>query len=145
MSRILLIITLFFTPFFASAKDVILTSIDELPKEAQEFIKANFAEEKILIMKLDKELFGSDTYEVKFTTGTEIEFSKEGVWKKVDTKNAIVPDSVIPAKILSHIKGNFKDQKIESISKKRYGYKVEFQSGLEVKFNKDFRFIGIDD
>jgi len=144
MTRILLIITLFFTPFFVSA-DVILTAIDELPKEAQEFIKANFSEEKILIMKLDKELFASDTYEVKFASGTEIEFSKEGVWKKVDTKNAIVPDSVIPSKILSHIKENFKEQKIESISKKRYGYKVEFQSGLEVKFNKDFRFIGIDD
>ena len=145
MTRILLIITLLCSPSFASAKDVILNSVEELPKDAQEFVKKNFAEEKILLMKLDKEFFGSDTYEVKLASGTEIEFTKEGAWKKVDTKNAVVPASVIPEKIAAYIAENFKEQKVESISKKRYGFKVELQNGLELKFNKDFRFIGLDD
>ena len=68
--------------FSACAQDRVVT-FEQLPANAQKVIKQHFTTEGIAYVKLDKEFIGTE-YEVRYTNGTEIDFTEKGEIKKVD-------------------------------------------------------------
>ncbi|MDR2982259.1 MAG: PepSY-like domain-containing protein [Puniceicoccales bacterium] len=118
---------------------------EQLPALAKTFVKENFADQKIVLVMHDKG-WTSSKYDVTLSDGTEIEFSSGGEWLEIETKGAkALPESVIPAAVLTYLKANHKDAPAKELAKKRYGYKVELRGGLELKFSKEGKFIGYDD
>ncbi len=148
MKKIIIIAVLatlgFFSVQLLSANETITQDVKELPKKAQEFIKKHFPQEKIARIEIDKEVLDTD-YEVVFESGTSIDFAKDGEWKDVDCKASEVPATVVPAKIQSYIKQNYKDQSIVKIEKTHRGYEIDLSNDLDLVFSSKGAFLGIDD
>lgn len=120
-------------------------SVTELPKNAQTFLsKESFPNQAASYVIKDKDITETE-YTVMLSGGTEIEFDEKGEWKEIDGNKSALPDVVIPASILNYTTQNYKGVGIEKIEKKRYGFKIELLNGLEIEFNKQGKFMGIDD
>jgi hypothetical protein len=117
---------------------------DQLPVTAREFIKTHFPDAKVSLTTVERELW-SPNYDVIFTDGTQIEFLDSGEWKNVDCKYSRVPESIIPAAILAHIKQNHPDNFVTEIDKDRRNYEVNLNNHLDLYFSKSGQFLGYDD
>ena len=117
---------------------------NRLPKNSQEFLKKHFPNEKISYVIVDKDGLQT-TFEVMLTSGKEIEFYKNGEWKEIDAKKTAVPQTIIPANILKHVKDNFdNDVYVVQIEKKFWGIEVELSNKLEVEYTSGGKFLRYD-
>jgi hypothetical protein len=119
--------------------------VNNLPKAAQSFISSNYGNDKVALVKSEKELMQSIEYKVVLASGIELEFDSKGNWTEVDAKSKSVPQGIVPAKIKSYVQKSFPNNYIVQINKDSKGYEVELTNGIEVKFNKNAEFIKIDD
>jgi len=119
--------------------------VNNLPKAAQSFITSNYGNDKVALVKSEKELMQSIEYKVVLASGIELEFDSKGNWTEVDAKSKSVPQGIVPAKIKSYVQKSFPNNNIVQINKDSKGYEVELTNGIEVKFNKNAEFIKIDD
>ena len=126
----------------AMAWEVAITA-QQLPAEAQAFLKKNFAQSEVVVATHDKDVTDND-YTVILNDGTKVEFASSGKWESVN-KGAKIPSGVIPAQIASCVKSQYAGAGMVQIEKKLFGYEVELSNGLELKFDKSFRCVGIDD
>ena len=108
--------------------------------EAQSFIKTHFANVKVL--QVTKEFA---EYEVILADRSRLEFDRSGNWKEVNCRSGAVPESVIPSRIQTYIKGNYSSDGIRAIERNKRGYEVKLSSGFELKFDKNCNFKRIDD
>ncbi len=84
-------------------------------------------------------------YEVNLSNGFEIDFDAECVWTDIDGNHQQVPDALIPDAILDYVQTHYPSPLfIEGIDKEPYGYQVEISNDIDLKFNADGSFIGID-
>ncbi len=147
MKKLISIITvsLIFSAITGYADDKFV-DFSALPQTAQQFASANFKDKKVAVVKQDRSFLGAitDGYDIVYTDGTEIEFDSDGVWKEVSAKTSAVPNSIIPEAILNYIRDNFKSSPVIQIEKKEYGYKIELATKQELKFSKQFVFLGLD-
>lgn len=145
MKRLALIIAL--TLGFAataSAKDNYYHDASVLPEAAKTTISNNF-KSKVSIVKIDKKLGKVSEYEVILTDGSEISFDSKGNWENVETnKSSSVPSGFVPKAISEYVKKNQPDTHIVGIDKERSGYDIELSNGVDIKFDKDGRFIRYD-
>ena len=124
-------------------RDRIITK-EQLPASAIEFINKNFANNKISFVKEDRELF-SKNYEVVFSDGIRLEFTRNGEWKEVDCRNYEVPANIVPTAIAKYVSDNYSGVRILQIDSDRYDYEVRLSNNLELTFDKSFNIIDIDD
>lgn len=127
----------------ASAKDRIIT-LGELPVAAQHFVKDHFGTVQISYVKVDEEFFGKD-YKVIFVDGSKVEFSKEGDWTEVDCRYRQLPLAIVPTPIRDYVARQFTGRKFVSIERDNRYYEVKLDNGLELKFDKEFRLVEVDD
>ncbi len=102
---------------------------------------------QVSIRKVKRE---GNKYEVELTDNTEIDFNLSFEWKKIDCDESnvygSVPTELVPVQITDYVTANFPGKHIDSIEKKNNGYwEIELNNGLEVTFDSNFNFIGIDD
>ena len=114
-----------------------LISVNELPKKAQSFIKEYFSDLEVTYAKKEiDDLIVVEGYEVLFSNGTKVEFSKEGM----------VPIELIPTEIMNFLKQSKTDVKIIEIDKDKRGeIEVKVLGGLEYEFDKNFNLVDIND
>ncbi len=116
----------------------------ELPAAAQTFVNSHFGGLEVLLAKKDPGVMGT-TYEVMLADGTKIDFDKEGQWVEVERKNEAVPAAIVPAEITAHVARHHGGATIIGIERERRGYEVKLNNGLDVKFDKNFNMVDIDD
>ena len=63
----------------------------------------------------------------------------------IENASRAVPAAIVPAAISKYVKAKFPNNTIVKISKKYAGYDIELDSDLELKFDKNGNYIGIDD
>lgn len=146
MKKIMLTAALLFAGITASLADNDRPiALDKLPAAAQTFLKTHFADLTLAYAVEDPKFVGSE-YEVTYTDRTEVEFRPNGEWSSVERRYAAVPASVVPTQISDYVaKSNFPNQYIKKIERNAYTWEIELSNGLEIKFDKDFRVIDIDD
>ena len=83
--------------------------------------------------------------DVYLNDGTEVDFDARNQWEKVDCHTKAVPAALVPSAIASYVKANYQSLPITKIDNNRYGYDIELSNGLELKFNANGQFMGIDD
>lgn len=120
-----------------------IISQEQLPAAAKEFIAEHFAQNKVVAVKLDRDLFSKD-YEVIFEDRTTIKFDKEGKWIEIECKMSAVPDKAVPVQILEYVAKNYPDALIKQIDRDRKGYDVELSNKIELEFNTKFELRKID-
>ncbi len=145
MKQLLLILALVAGIFTASARGNYSREIGTLPPAAQTLIKTHFKAD-VNHIKIEKELGKITKYDVVLNDGSEITFDKGGNWKEIEVRSgSSVPDAFVPADMKSYIKQNQKGSAIIGIEKKRGGYEVELNNGVEMKFDSKGKFVRYDD
>ena len=85
------------------------------------------------------------SFDVIFTSGDKIEFDKSGDWTEVKCIKDGVPTQIIPKQILDYVNTNYPDDKILKIERNSREHEIKLSSKWEIKFDKQFRVIDIDD
>lgn len=128
-----------------TARDTYSRNVADLPAAAQSIIKQNFKAD-VSIIKIDRGFSGISEYEVILNDGTEITFDKSGNWKDVEVaRGKKVPDYFVPKAILDYIKQYNQGKKVIGIEKKRNGYDIELENGIDMKFDRAGKFLRYDD
>ena len=143
MKKLFLLLVSVFTLQFASADNDKTIPFTQLPAQAQQFVKQNFADGKIAFVKKESEIFDT-SYDLMFVNGDKIEFDKKGAWTEVKCKHTGVPAAVIPTRITEFVNTNYPDAKVLSIEKDRYSYEVKLSNFWEIKFDLQFNVIDMD-
>lgn len=117
----------------------------QLPGAITAFIQQNFPNQAITFAQKDLEITGWQ-YDVVLADGTQIEFDTDQMWDKIQCPMTNpVPAVLIPAPIMSYLRGNFPGVMIQKIDKDGSGYEVELANGLELKFNQAGALMEMDD
>lgn len=143
MKTIAIIALMALSTFGFAQKKVI--NNNQLPANAQTFIKNNFAINQISSTTEEQESLFSKEYKVILNNGTEIEFDKSGNWEEVDGHKTAIPLKIVPRTIQNYVAKSFPNTQIVKIKKSLRKYEVEISNGLELEFNKKGQFTKIDD
>lgn len=142
-NKVILVVMLAVLTLSVKAQDKLI-QFNELPKTAQNFVTKYYDAKQVSFVVIDKELF-STSYKVKLTNGIEVEFDGKGNWKEVDAGVNAVPHQIVDANIVAYVKRSFPNNKIVQISREKNKIEVELSNGLDLVFNKNGKFIRIDD
>lgn len=108
-----------------------------LPERAQNFLVSTFPSHTIKYIESEASTYQRQTYSVKFTDGCEVDFDKEGNWRKIDCGDTPVPLSVIPDDIQSYVAMNNNQATfVTEIECRRNCYEVELNNGQEYVLNR---------
>ena len=140
-----LIVCMLLTVSAMCARDRVSRDVNLLPTEARELIKNHFAEASISYLKVDKNLFRVEGYDVRLTDGTELDFNSKGQWTEIEAEKNAVPASLIPDVIKKYMKQNYNGQHVKKIKHNRRGYELKLSNGLEVEFDNMGNFLRLDD
>lgn len=125
--------------------DKVTNNINELPQVSRTFLKNYFNGNKVSHIKIDKDLFLVDSYDVILTDGASVEFNRDGEWKEVKSFQQNIPDTLIPAEIRQYVSQNYPGQKIMTVERGKRKVSVDLANGLELKFDLNGNLIDIDD
>ena len=125
--------------------DKVTNNINELPQVSRTFLNNQFDGNKVSHIKIDKDLFLVDSYDVILTDGTSVEFNRDGEWKEVKSFQQNIPDTLIPAEIRQYVSQNYPGQKIMTVERGKRKVSVDLANGLELKFDLNGNLIDIDD
>lgn len=115
-----------------------------LPQQITDFLQKHFPGATVAYVETDAEHGGLE-YDVTLNDGTEVDFDTTNQWEQVDCKVKAVPSALVPAAIASYVKSNNQGLPITKISRKPYGYEIELNNSLELRFNAQGQFAGYDD
>lgn len=128
-----------------NADDLPIGYVD-LPQQSRDFIELHFP--NVDVTRVEENLIPDEDgtiYEVRLANGFELDFDKDGLWTEVDGNGQKVPDAIIPQPILEYVQANYEPGIfIESIHRKVYGFKIELSNHLELRFNAEGGFLGLD-
>ena len=131
---------------FVSCDDKPVTA-DKLPSKAKTFLNTYFPDIDILSVVRDED----GDYDVDLVDGTDVDFRSNGNWKKVDCHGRLMPTGFFPASIVTYVAANCPGQHIEEIELENSRYKVGlsdvngWETDVDLLFDKDGNFVGIDD
>lgn len=126
-------------------KKIYTTDTLQLPQAARQFIRTHFPGVGISHIKIEKEFWEGNEYDVILTNGVDLDFDKNGEWKEIDGHRTALPVSVLPQKIADYLKKNFPQASVVSIERERDGYEVKLADRREMKFTPDQDFLYFDD
>lgn len=127
------------------ARDTYSHDASVLPEAARTTISENF-NAQISVVKIDKDFGRVSEYEVILTDGTEISFDRDGIWDNIEVSaSKSVPSVFVPTAIAEYVKTNYPELSIVGIDKERGGYEIELSNGIDMKFNKQGKFLRYDD
>lgn len=118
-------------------------SASEYPEEINAYVNKHFPDDEIVSIKQDKELLKTE-YEVQLKNRVELEFDGKFSVQKIEGKSPL-PNGVIPSQIRDYVTKNYPNNTIFEWKREKNGQKVELNNELELIFNSNGEFLGIDD
>ena len=128
---------------FAKADDRPVT-FEQLPKAAQTFINTNFPKDKVSFATVDDDIIAPD-YEVALVSGVMMQFRHDGSLESIKSRTGNIPAGIIPQQIINGVKGYYPDAVILEYDIDRLSYEVKLSNRMEIKFDRNFNIIEIDD
>ena len=119
-------------------------TLSQLPVAAQTFIKTNFPADKLSYATKDDDIIRPD-YNVVLVSGVRISFDNSGALEKIEVGNNAMPENLIPVQIREFVKADYPDARITEYEIERRHYDVKLSNRLELKFDRNFTLVGIDD
>lgn len=143
MKKIMIIAAAFFFSAAIMAADDKPIDTSRLPESARAFLNANFPGEQILYVTKEDDLILPD-YNVSLANGYLVEFFHDGSFEKISSVNGI-PSELVPVQIIEFVKVRYPDAFFVEYGLDRRHYEVKLSNRMELKFNKNFYLIEIDD
>lgn len=127
---------------FASADDRPV-KLSRLPESARTFISEMCPGDNVTYATVDDDLIRPD-YNVVLASGTHIQFENDGRLEKIESR-AGVPDKVVPVQVRDYVRSHYPDALIIEYEVGKRTYEVKLSNRLDLKFNKYFNLIEVDD
>ena len=118
-------------------------TFSQLPVPAQTFINTNYPDEKISYATKDDDFILPD-YNVMLANGVKIQFEHSGALEKIESRTGI-PMELIPFQSRDYVKMHYPDAIFVEYEIGKKSYEVKLSNRLELKFNRNFNVIEIDD
>ena len=138
---ILLSVVAIFISNISMSQDKVMTN-SEIPAEIQHYVKTHFAQHTIARAEINKEGLQKE-YEIKLNDRTQLEFNSKYQIIKIDADTAL-PQSVIPAKLLSYITTNYPQNHITEWELDNKVQEIKLNNGIKLEFSKQGDFKRID-
>ena len=119
-------------------------TFEQLPKAAQTFINTNFPKDKMSFATVDDDIIAPD-YEVALVSGVMMQFRNDGSLESIKSRTGNIPAGIIPQQIINGVKGYYPDAMILEYDIDRLSYEVKLSNRMEIKFDRKFNIIEIDD
>lgn len=119
-------------------------SFDRLPDAAKEFVETSFPGSRIAYVKKEVD-FPEVKYEVMLVDGVTIEFDRRGNWTDIECRYGNLDPALVPERIRDSAISLRPEEKFRRISKDKKGYELKLRSGVELKFDRWFGLVEIDD
>lgn len=129
-------IALIFTMIASFAFADMRVASDQLPANIQQFVKTNFPNSEIMYAERDHHDF-----EVKLSTGAEIEFYVNGDWKEIKAYQNF-PESVLPAAVVNSVKKAHPQAAIVKAEKTWGGYEIKTSNMMEIYVTSKGKIVG---
>lgn len=113
----------------------------KIPEEIKSYITTHFPDCSILKATKDRDE-NDDMYEVSLSCGVKLEFNKQKNIIDIDGISKL-PDSVIPAKILSYVTATYPNNYILGWEIQSNNQEVQLDNHLELVFNMSGDFLRI--
>lgn len=140
----LFVVLIALLPLTALADNDRPVDFKQLPAAAQKFISTHFADSKMTLATVDRELLDT-TWDVIFTDGVRIEFDSRGQWKEIECRKTFVPTKILLPRIASFIAEQYPDARVRDIERDRHGFELNLDNGAELYFDRKGNFRGYDD
>lgn len=118
-------------------------TFEQLPAVAQAFISQYYPEDAVSYATRDDD-FVMPEYTVVLVSGVKIQFENNGSLEKISAKNG-VPSGLVPIQVRDYVDRHYRDVTIWEYEVGRRSYEVKLSNGMELKFNRNFALVGIDD
>jgi hypothetical protein len=118
-------------------------SFDRLPEQAKTYIQTNFPGEDTSFVTKDDDLVFPE-YTVMMKNGTRLEFAHNGSLSKISSANGI-PSELVPVSIREYVKAHYPDAGFVEYDIDSRSYEVKLTNRMELKFNRNFHIIEVDD
>lgn len=115
----------------------------QLPAPAQAFINTNYPDDKVSYATVDDDFIRPD-YSVVLVSGVRLQFDNDGSLEKIEAR-AGVPEGLVPVQIKEYVKATYPDAVITEYEIGRRHYEIKLSNRLELKFNRNFALVEIDD
>lgn len=131
------------TMSLAKADDKPVT-VDQLPQAARTFLNVNFPDDKISFATKDDDLIRPD-FQVVLASGVMVKFNNAGDLEEIESRGKEIPDGIIPIQIVEMVKGHYPDVMITGYEVGRRTYEVKLSNRIELKLDRNFNVIEVDD
>lgn len=132
--------TTFFIPSAAQAQEVTISQ-QQLPAAVTKFVRTHFSGTTISNITREPKMRGVE-YDLVLSDGTKMEF-KNNRLQEIESPSRI-PNSIIPASILNYVNRNYASSYIKEWNLDSRKQKVELNNGVELEFNRQGRFLRVD-
>lgn len=109
---------------------------NQLPQNAQTFVKTNFPSDQIVYAEQDR-----NSFKVELQSGVEIDFDRGGNWTDVSSKMPL-PTGFIPANVVKAVQGKYPQVVIMEISKEYNSYQLKLANRMEVYVDNNGNIMG---
>ncbi|MBO5687726.1 MAG: PepSY-like domain-containing protein [Alistipes sp.] len=116
---------------------------EQLPATAQQFLQEYFPKAEVTAAHEDGHIVQRE-YDVMLDDGTHIQFAADGRWLEVESRGAL-PRGIVPPSIVTYTAKHYPSLTITRIERSRREWEVGLSNGVEIKFNRRFSVISIDD
>ncbi len=119
-----------------AAEDMAIQA-NQLPQNAQTFVKTNFPNDQIVYAEQDRQ-----SYKVELSSGVEIDFDRQGNWTDVSGNNRPIPTKFIPTAVLNGVQSKYPQIEVMEISKEYNSYKLKLSNNREVYVSNNGQITG---
>lgn len=144
MKRFLIVLTCVLGTMSLAKADDRPVTVDQLPQAARTFLNVNFPDDKISFATKDDDLIRPD-YQVVLASGVMVKFNNAGDLEEIESRGKEIPDGIIPIQIVEMVKGHYPDVMITGYEVGRRTYEVKLSNRIELKLDRNFNVIEIDD
>lgn len=144
MKRFLIVLTCVLGTMSLAKADDRPVTVDQLPQAARTFLNVNFPDDKISFATKDDDLIRPD-YQVVLASGVMVKFNNAGELEEIESRGKEIPDGIIPIQIVEMVKGHYPDVMITGYEVGRRTYEVKLSNRIELKLDRNFNVIEIDD
>ncbi len=116
----------------------------DLPEAARSFIESTYPAKKVLYSTVDDDLILPD-YTVVLEHGVKIQFEHSGRLEKIESGSSCIPENIIPVQICDYVRTHYPDAKVTGYEVGKRSYEVKLSNRMELKFNRHFNLVEIDD
>lgn len=114
---------------------------DKLPKFTQSIIKSYFPGAKVVTAMKEKSKI-RNAYDVLLDNGVKCEFDKDGQWIMVDAGDLLIPDRMVPGKVVMYLSQNGLTSPVVKMQKEKKGnYIITLKDATELHFDNQFRLL----